>query len=184
MSAYVPGSPAAWLLVVLVVVVLAVCGWLAWRDRDPAPAAPVDAAPLGDRPRAWLVVEARVRHDVLGLGTVVDANPVHAPYPGQVLVRFDTLSGPRWIRPRELDPVTPLDEERLQAIDRRRAAVRATFLSPRRENGEHLGVWPRECGTGGECFWHGTACGQANPLAYGDVRYCCGGCPARSGGAA
>lgn len=175
-------------LMAFVVAALLALAWAAWldRDRDLDAVLPVDPAPIPDGVRAWLVVEARVRHDVLGLGTVVDATPTHAPGGGSglfVLVRFDTTAEPRWIRPRELDPIVPLDEERLRVIERRRAMLRATFTSEPQSNGEHLGVWPRECGPDGGCFWHGQACGVPNPVTCGDVGFCCGSCPARSGGA-
>lgn len=175
--------------IVLVGVVLLVCAGVvvaAWWDRrNDAPTvqgvdAIFDRAPLPDLPRAWLVVGARVRHDVLHLGTVVDATPAHAPYAGQVLVRFDALSEARWIRPRELDPVTAVDEADVRRLDERRAA-RAVFLTPHRPNDERVRqVWPAHCGSRGGCYWHGSGCGEPNPLAYGDRSYCCATCPTRA----
>lgn len=141
----------------------------AQRDADT-----IAGSPLLAGVRAWLVPAARVRHDVLGLGTVVDTEPSHAPWPGVVLVRFDALSDVRWTRPAELDPVTPDDERRLQTMEERRSWLL-------RGDGVDRGVWPRECsGSGhpmGTCHRHSVQCGMPG------FDYCCGSCPARSGGA-
>lgn len=178
----IPTTGEGWGLLVLVVVVLAATvAWLAWLGRADRNPVQVDdaAAPLPLYVRSWLVVDVRVRHDVLGLGTVLDPTPSHAPYAGQVLVRFDTLSAPRWIRPRELDPVTALDEERLREIDRRRAS-RAVFLQGPRSNGERVRqVWPATCGDRGGCYWHGEQCGAS--FVHEEPAFCCVSCPARGG---
>ena len=169
-------------LVGLVLVVLAGVMFAAWRERDHTPANhptnQVDPAPLPDTDRTWLTVDTRVVHDVLGLGTALDTIPAHAPYAGQVLVQFDTLSGPRWVRARELDPApTPRD---LDDLWRKVVAARPRLAAV---DGAQRSVWPRECGPSGHlgssCYWHGAACGQPNPLAYGDRSYCCATCPTR-----
>ena len=170
-----PDTYTGWTLLAgalaLLVVVAVVVVRLGRLDVEPEPILP---APLPDAVRAWLVSDARVRHD--GLGTVLDGTPTHSPGGDglYVLVRFDTLSGPRWIRPRELDPVTPRDEEHLRRIEERRPRLRSV-------DGVERGVWPRSCGPDASCYWHGDGCGRASTWTR-EVAYCCGGCPARSGG--
>lgn len=169
--------------VVLVALAAAVLA-AAWATRDRRDAGLddlmlFDPAPLPDTARSWLVVDARVRHDVLGLGTVLDPTPAHAPYAGQVLVRFDALSGPRWIRPRELEPVHPDDERLVRDIVDARPRL-LSLNTAAQEQAQTL--YPRECVDGIRvCYWHGTGCGTPNPWAPGDRAYCCATCPARGG---
>ena len=161
----------AYVLVGLAVVVAVGVAVAAWRDRDRRDPAPiVVGGVLPDGARSWLVDGVRVRHDVLGLGTVVDSTPTHAP--GRdlglyVLVRFDATSEPRWIGPRELDPVTADDERLLRAIAERRPRLLIAG-----------GMWPQVCGADGECFTHALGCGEDHPAGL----FCCAGCPARRGG--
>lgn len=169
-----------WIVVLVVLVALLVLAWLAWidrGDRHPVQLEPDPAAPLPLYTRSWLVVDARVRHDVLGLGTVLDPTPSHAPYAGQVLVRFDTLSAPRWCRPSELDLVTPEYEDLLRKIEERRPRLQQV-------DGVERGVWARECAPGGasrlaqRCYRHTVQCGMPG------FPFCCAACPARPRGGA